>query len=94
MPGTFFRTRVVLREHVGWMEGPEGSGPSNFFAQILKRAYNNAYDRTTNNHIHAVDHRQRGFSHGKVQRQPWRDKKRADTKPGHKPATRVTMPDI
>lgn len=36
-PGTFFRTRVVLREHVGWMEGPEGSGPSN-----LPRAFQNA----------------------------------------------------
>ena len=36
IPGTFFRTRVVLREHVGWMEGPEGSGPSNFVAFLQK----------------------------------------------------------
>ena len=35
MSGTFFRTRVVLREHVGWMEGPEGSGPSNFYRPCL-----------------------------------------------------------
>ena len=34
IPGTFFRTRVVLREHVGWMEGPEGSGPSNFLRRL------------------------------------------------------------
>ena len=38
IPGTFFRTRVVLGEHVGWMEGPEGSGPSNFLALVSERA--------------------------------------------------------